>query len=825
MANAFDEFDIAPAATAAAELPAVPAAAPASAQPKRKANAFDEFDAKPETQRARAAVNGLTMGLGPRVMAVGRSLTSDDTYSDALADEYKKLDDYRANYPIEAIAYEVGGSLPTMLVPGAGAVGNLNRIRTAAAALNNPAARAAATQMGVRSLGHEIGRGGAQLGALQAGLHSRDYTDPLDVAENAAIGGAVGYGAGRVLHGVTQPLVNAVQNAAEAVRVGSNARGTALRQLRESVAEQGTDLNEAARSIFPNPLRGQTPEGQRAIVTAYHAAIDQGADEAAARAAAAAAYRGTNPLNNRGAPLGATTLDEHVTRTVAEYGRHNRVPLMAAEVLSGSERPIMGEMKSLTQGVMNGTGEGRTILANAARDRQEGAIERTRELIGETVGAGIPGGGRDYVGGLEAIKTAAQQARNIAYQQARSRARAFDIDPVLDRWNAIAQENAGQPHQEINNAVNYMRQWWERQTGRLNDLSPSQRGTGDNQILLNSYRQARAALQGDIDRLMAQPGGRESAALLRRMKNEMDQIVRRRNPFWSRANDNTAESFGIVRAAKEGRKLPLTEGAAGQELRARMGGLTVDDQLPLSAAEREAARMGVARQMYDKVANEGDTNDVAKLFMRGGAGQDEEGMRGLVGDLMTHARTDAADRARLEAIQRGVSPGAQVNAARRARDAIPEGQRFFDDMSREQIARQTYQLDKGSQTQPLLAADKKRNAIVNAAVSIMHNPNPLQVLPLLTRMMAERAGRGRDAELGRMLATATDRPHELLRLIDELIRTQSVTRNPFAPNVPREMAQGAPIAAGTIASETQNFRQLNQRRDARRRSMATTRPF
>lgn len=735
-----------------------------------------------ETQRGRAALNGLTFGLGPRVMATARSLGGED-WEAAKQDEYKKLDAYRKADPWGAIGWEVAGSLPTLAVPGVNAIGNANRVRQAIQTGGN--------------VGHEVARGAAQIGALQSALHSKDYTHIGDVIENAAVGGATGYVGGRALNGIAQPLINTARNAAEAIQVGSGPRAAALRQLREAVGETGADLAEAGRSIFPVPLRGMAPEAQRAIITAHSQAIAGGADNAAALQAAARAYANRNP------GVGPQTIHRHVAQTVADYAEHNRVPLLAAEVLSGSDQPIRGEMRSFTQGIMNSPGEGRTALSTAVQERQNDAIARTRELIDNSVGAGIPGGGRDYVGGMRAIEDATRQARNDAYALARSRARAFDIDPVLERWRGIAAENAGTPRAEIMTAAGEMQDWFARMTGRLADLNPAQRGVGDNQILLNSYRQARTALSDRIGQL-SRAGDREAARLLTMMKGEMDDVVRRRNPTWWRANNGTAETYRITDAAERGRTLPLTEGAPSQELRADMATMT--------APEREAARMGLARQMHDQVSRLGDNHDVAKLYLKGGGDQDTEGMRGLMTDVLGHARGDAADRARAAAVQRGVGARAQTDAARRAREAIPTAEDFYRDIGREQIARSTYGLDKGSQTSALQKADEKRNALLSAAMSMMHSLNIPETLSRLSRLMAERAGRNRDAELGRMLASSTNQPHALLGLIDELLRTAPTTRNPWSPVASEMAARVAPTVAGQYVADDIVARRQAQRR-------------
>ena len=767
-----------------------------------------------EPQRARAALNGLTFGLGPRVIAAGRSIGG-EKYGDALNDEYDKLNAYRKDSPWSAAGYEAAGSLPTMLIPGVGQVGNAARIGRAVEA-TTPALRAAA---GVGSVGAEVGRGGAQLGAVQGALHSRDYTDPGQVAKDAATGGAAGYIGGRVINGVAQPVVNAVGNAREAVAIGSNARAAGLRTLRQSVDEQGTDLGEAARSFLPQDMpQTMTPEAQQAVHTTYAREIANGASELDARNTAITAYQATNPLNNKGNQLGDATATDHVRDQITGYAAQNRVPLIAAEVLSGADQPITGEMKNLTQSLMNNGGEASRVLQEAATSRQAGAIPRTRDLIDETIAGGIPGGGRDYIGAMQHIEDASRQARNAAYGQARTRARSFDIEPVLERFRGIADENAGVPRTEILNAVDGMQDWYTRMTSRLADLDPSQRGVGDNQILLNSYRQARSGLTDQIGTL-GRAGNREAAGHLQMLKTEMDDIVRRRNPAWWRANNGTAETYRVQEAADQGRTTPTDEGAPVQQLKYDMANT-------MTIPQREAARLGMARQFQDKVSRLGDDHDVAKIFMKGGEGQDQEGTRGLVTSLIGHARDDAQSTARSAAEAEGRTTRTVQSRGNAARDAVPTSQDFYQQMQREETARRTFQLDKGSQTNALQEGTKRRNAFLGAAMALIHNPNPMAIVSALGNLALQKASAARDAEIARMLATSTDRPDQLLGLINELARTTAQTRDAFTPMVSRELAEVTPTVAKNLGDKTTNTpgRGMAAPFDARRRGMGLTQP-
>lgn len=747
-------------------------------------------------ERGRAILSGMTFGLGPRIMAAGRVLTLGEGWEEAKKKEFGALDEYRRSRPWEAAAFEAGGALPTMFIPGLGAIGNANRIRMAAGAAN-PAARAA---IGVGSVGSEVARGGAQMGALHGALSSRDYTDVGDMAQNTAVGGAVGWGVGRVGHAVAQPAINAIRNLHEAAAVGSNARGAALRQLRQSVGEQGTDLAVARRSPFPAPRANMTEQGQEAAVMAYRDAINAGQTEAAAQTVARQAYAATNPTV-RGNPLSASTIDDHTRGAVADYGRQNRVPLIAGELLSGPEAPMRGEMQALTQSLMKMGGEAATTLKNTTASRSERAIPRTRELVDQTIGAGLPGSGRNYIDAITDITNNARAANRVNYNLAEERARAFDILPALNAMDDLAfRRMAGQQHETVSAQTRAVRDWFDRQMSmRRPEDSFATRGSRLNRDFLESYKQMRAGLTNTIDTARIN-GDRTSAMYLEQLKREMDRIARRRNPFWGRANDNAADSFHIQDAATVGRNVPLKEGADTQLARHRLAGNSfANDRGFITVPERESFRIGYARRLQDELSGLGDDHGVAKLFRRGN--DDNEGPRAMIGSVLNTARTDAASVARDAALARGTSASNQRQAAARARERIPTSETFFRDIEREHVAHSTNQLSNNSATSTVQAADRKRNALINAAAALKNNPNPIDWLAQATRMIAERMGRERDAQLAEMLARTTDDPRALIQLFEELQRTAPGMRQGFYDEANRGLANALPSIAMSASAQ------------------------
>ena len=677
----------------------------------------------------RAALNGLTFGLGPRVMATGRSLMG-EPYDTAKTDEYAKLEGYKKAHPYEALGFETAGAVPTFFVPGVGEAlgtarvaqaGNLAREGVQATQGLSAAARvqrAAGLGAEIGIIGGEVGAMGAKTAAINSALYDpTDWTDPLHHLTEAAKAAPLGYVAGRVTNRVGSALGEFAGNVADAARLGSNARATALREINERMGESGRTVEQATTELLPQNVRASIADpGKEAILTSYHDALAAGGTDRQATVAAQQAYRATAP-QWRGQNLAASTMDGHVTEVVNAYHQTNATPMLASEVLHGVDNIAKGGVGSLAAEVMNSASGGRSALANAVQERQEGAIGRTRDLIQDTFGRPTTGPGRfdvaDYTGTQRAIQQTSREMANVAYGEARQNAQPFQLGGIIDGLDRRSQLMAGNPRRALQSAVTDMRQWWTSMEGQ----PPA--------VMLNSYRQARSAMTEDMMALR-QAGQRESAAQLMRMKSAMDRVVRGRNPDWWAANNQTATTFQLDRAADMGRTLPFKEGPRVQEAK--------DWAQAATAPERDMFRAGIGRRALDEIAPLGDTHDVSKVFLKGGSDQLDEGVRGIVGAALPQ----------------------------------PDAERFINQMIRERTANRTFGMDKGAQTASLLAGEKRRNRIMNAALTVMHGLDPIHILRSIGELALSRAGTARDAEIGRMLAISTDNPAAMLRLLHEI---------------------------------------------------------
>lgn len=138
----------------------------------------------------RTLAQGTTLGFGDEIEARARSTFGDDDYDTSLAKVRAKLAEEEERLgPMGSLAVETAGSLPLMLIPGAG------QARMAQLASKAPAL---GRIMGVASKAPKLTRLGAEMaeGAVSALGHADDKTS-TEALKGAGIG-ALGHGVGRV---------------------------------------------------------------------------------------------------------------------------------------------------------------------------------------------------------------------------------------------------------------------------------------------------------------------------------------------------------------------------------------------------------------------------------------------------------------------------------------------------------------------------------------------------------------------------------------------------------------------------------------------------
>ncbi len=141
-------------------------------------------DYSPTTQAFRNILGqGTLFGWGDEGEAWLRSKLGKGNYEDIVADIRAKNEAYAKNNPIVSTVGEIGGALPTMIVPGLGAVRAGKFAGTGLKALNNPYMRAAG------------------VGAAEGAVAGAGYSKEGQRLEGAIVGGALGAPAGAAGYG------------------------------------------------------------------------------------------------------------------------------------------------------------------------------------------------------------------------------------------------------------------------------------------------------------------------------------------------------------------------------------------------------------------------------------------------------------------------------------------------------------------------------------------------------------------------------------------------------------------------------------------------
>ena len=118
----------------------------------------------------RATAHGLTFGFGDEIEALFKSATSGDiTYEEAVKQARGKIDRFRKENPVLAYGSEIAGSLPTMLVGGAGIKAIQGAKKLADASKVGQAVKTGAVTGGIYGAGAGEGVEGKALGVATGG--------------------------------------------------------------------------------------------------------------------------------------------------------------------------------------------------------------------------------------------------------------------------------------------------------------------------------------------------------------------------------------------------------------------------------------------------------------------------------------------------------------------------------------------------------------------------------------------------------------------------------------------------------------------------------
>jgi hypothetical protein len=196
----------------------------------------------------RALENGAFLGLGDRARALidtavsggshptlSSQITGDDgSYSANLKAEQGDTEQFAKDHPVASPVLEAAG----------GAIAPLSVVKAAAAP----------TTLGMKTL---AGAGaGASVGTVQGIFGSRDWTDPTQVAKDAAIGGGVGLGMGILIPGTAKVIGSGFEKVANAFtgKVDGMSRGAGSHLVKAVEADGPAAVQARLQELGPDAM-------------------------------------------------------------------------------------------------------------------------------------------------------------------------------------------------------------------------------------------------------------------------------------------------------------------------------------------------------------------------------------------------------------------------------------------------------------------------------------------------------------------------------------------------------------------------------------------
>lgn len=699
---------------------------------------------------SRQALSGATFGMDDEIIGGARQLMGTPG---AIEEERARKAAFEKSHPYVSFGARglgaiAGSLLPVSWLARGGAAG---KIAKAALPVTDVGKIAGATIPAAMREGAKIGAKGAvwqRFGDSEGGVASRavNVADnaPSDLLFGAAVGAPFGY--------LGRGGANIATDLEKAARIGVGPDAAATQALRETMrAGQGRAARDVISQMIPRTqlTSAVLPTHAEQIIMSYGAALKNGASHFDAERAAVAAYQAMSPMTRAGPPVSPRVVAQRARAIVREYSDNFNAKggpdMIAAERLSGIDRPIQGQVKSLTRQIMNSPGEGLDTAARVLNPRQEGAMQRSRDLITSTMGD------TDYTGFTRSLKDTSKYQQGIAYGLAKQYAKPFDIQPAIAKHTAIARKTFGDPGDNLNKAGQQVLDWWQR-IPKPSQNTPPQARQEMLADLLNSYKQVRRSIETTRQQLI-RDGDRESALYLGKFKRDLDAVVARQNKTWWKANRMAAEDFAIDNAADLGRTISLKEGAELQKAKDWFRGASIP--------EKEAFKRGLARQMHDKVSAMGDTHDVSKAFLSGSE-WDEEGMRGLIRLVL----------------------------------GPKDARRFLSQIEKERTALATFRLDKNSITSSVLQEADKRNRLSGIQEALRYAVNPLGIFEAISNKAAQSAGEARDAALARRLFST--KQSDFFSLLQELQRAEKPSSQHLQDILRRAPESAASVAPGAF---------------------------
>lgn len=553
-----------------------------------------------------AVGQGLGLGFGDEVAAVIRSSLGPMTYEEALADERRHLDKFRARNRLLSSASEIAGGLAT---PGLGLLGGVLR----------PAATAAGR------IGQSAGVGAAT-GAVQGfgtgeGAAERTQQAAVGGVLGSAIGTAVG-GAGEAVRQVSRARANmgeagAYGNIADNLPNGVN-------QLADEIAAGASRGNAAINRRTLDILGEEMVRANGNVPQAQQAAVQRIVAEAGVTPATARAQIGRLSGVHRDSQL---MLAEYPAVSQSDTAqRMSRPGNVDLDALGRSQNSTT--QAALDTVANNGNAPSAIAVRNAVSERQDAlgpAMRETLESFAPRVGTGR-GQRPATIADSADMEEAARFAGSLAYQVAHNAPMAITPQDLQTAVNAFVAHHAARANArsgDVGDAIiKGLREFFERDPMTGNVL----RNTAGRPVVLDvtgpdglqRLQDARSALGATIRKAARETDNNTMAALQPMYRDtrpnvrtgavqpDVTRIMETASPQWAVANRTWADLNFQEMAQELGDAFVTRAGPRFREQMAQFRNMAPEAQ--------NIVRIHFLQKLFDKLDNLGDTHSVSKLF-------------------------------------------------------------------------------------------------------------------------------------------------------------------------------------------------------------------
>lgn len=491
------------------------------------------------------------------------------TYSDIRNEQDQGIRDFRESNPVAAYGTEILGGLATPIGVGA------SLLKSGMTAGN--VAKGALTV-------------GAPIGAATAIGEAKGLDDVGDYVGEGLKGGLIGAGTYGVIAPVAAGLAKGAQTVARAIGYARKPQNAALDKTAQALIDDDIDPNLLRGVIAP---KGKETAANRGLTDAQVSELVKRAGEGEDISAIASGM--VNPKT--GKPF--TTLNKYL----AEYRDNTDIPMNMIDL--AKSLPDSGGAKSLTnlaRAAASGRGKAQSIAGKALVNRQLEQGGRVSEHIDRAVG-GV--NIEDEIARLDDI--VGEQAKT-AYDAARAQAKPFNLSDVVRKWRGDAKGN-DTVSKQLNEAIDTffdpgLVEQVSMKTGKtMKQLRYTKllEPTSD----MDQFMRSRRGLDQMIDASKAVGGKPTTLTLvLAGLRRDLNNAARKDNDAWLKADAQFSEGKAGQAAIELGETIALR---AGGKQRAAMAKFS-----KLSEEQKELARLGLARQIMDRVTNKRESHDVTQ---------------------------------------------------------------------------------------------------------------------------------------------------------------------------------------------------------------------